>query len=722
MDADSPAQVRELGSVRPRVRPDLRFIFQEFGGERCCVVEDPVTSKFHRVGLAEYRFIRQLDGRVTFNEAFARAALESGTEALTEREAIGVVSWLVDHRLADLGGGIPDQQWREAQGKRLSARLHNVLNFLFVKVPLGRPDALLARLYPVFKFLCGWGFFPIWLLAGVAGISQVAVNWERFARGTEGVLSPHNWFWLLVVWVGLKVWHECWHGLVCRHHGGRVREAGVLLVLFVPLGYVDATSSLAFPSKWRRMHVAAAGMYGEFFLAALAAVFWAHTGPGIANTLALNVMVMASVVTLLFNLNPLMRFDGYFLLVDLLEKPNLYTRAQRLVQTLAKRWLLGLDETPPAWGESGTWLHLAYGLAALLWRLFVVAALLAAATRLFHGGGLLFAVVALGFLLLPPVRALAGLLRGRPGQERPRVWVAGLRCGLLTVGLLVLALFPFRLNLTTPGLVRYAGEIILRAEGPGFVTGIHCADGALVEEGALLVTLDNPEQENRLDRLAFDHRRQDLRRRLALLDRSPAEYEAEGALLASLRDQYLQQLRYVETLDVVAPRAGRVVAPQLADLPGRFMHTGDEILRVADPVAVEVVIPIAQDDVDAFRRHLGRPVRVYIEGRASTWSGRLERISGRASTDLETPALSTLAGGPLAVKPRETAAGARDEAYELVSPHFWGDITLTAPVAEGLRAGERVRIKFRGEQGRSLGERARTRFLRLIDHVFTGAA
>lgn len=686
------------------------------------MIEDPVASKFHRVGLAEYRFIRQLDGTAPFAEAFARAALDSGTEALTEREAVAVLSWLVENRLADLGGSIPEEQLREAQGRRLSARLHNAFNFLFVKVPLGSPDELLGRLYPYFKFACGRAFFALWLAVAIAGIGQVAVNWERFARGTEGVLAPHNWLWLLVVWVGLKVWHECWHGLVCKHHGGRVREAGVLLVLLTPLGYVDATSSLALPSKWRRMHVAAAGMYGEFFLAALAALFWAHTGPGLPNTLALNVMVMASVVTLLFNLNPLMRFDGYFLLIDLLEKPNLYTRAKRLIESLAKRWLLGMDEPEPAWDEGDTWLNLLYGLAALVWRLLVIAALLAAATRLFQGGGLVFAVVALAFLLVPPVRALVKRLRGgQPGQERPRLWVAGFRCSLLAAVLLTLGLYPFRLNVTTPGVVRYAGEVILRAEGPGFVTGIHVEDGSLVSEGAALVSLDNPELEEQLERLALSHHRQDLRRRQVLIDRSMAEYEAEVALLDSLREQHLQQLRYVETLDILAPRGGRVVAPRLPALRGRFMRTGDEIVRVADPAGVEVVIPIAQDDVDAFRRHLGRPVWIYIEGRPALWGGRLERLSGRASSSLENPALTTLAGGPLAVKPRDASARDGEGAHELVQPVFWGDITLTEPVPPGLRAGERVRIKFRGELGRSLGERARTRFIRLIDHIFASA-
>lgn len=721
MDAGSPSHVREIGSVRPQVRSSLRYIFQEFGSERCCVIEDPLSSKFHRVGLAEYRFIRQLDGSVTFAEAFARASLESGSDALNEREAIGVLSWLVENRLADLGGSVPEEALHASRERLIGAKLKNAFNFLFVKVPLGRPDQFLSAVYPLFRWLCGWGFFLVWLVIGVAGIGQVAVNWERFVRGTEGVLAPHNWLWLLVVWAGLKIWHEFWHGLICKHHGGTIREAGMLLVMLTPLGYVDATSSLAFPSKWTRMHVAAAGMYGELFLAAIAGIVWANTGPGLPNTLAMNVMVMASAVTVLFNLNPLMRFDGYFLFIDLLEKPNLSTRANRMVKALAKRWLLGTADPAPPWGEWDTWISLAYGVASMIWRILVVITLLAAAALLLKGGGLVFAVIGLLFWLVPMIQGIGSSFS--EGGLQPRWWIAGLRCGLLAVALILLCVFPFRSNITTPGLVRFAGESILRAEGPGFVTGIHTRDGAEAEAGAPLVTLSNPELENRLDALAISHKRQDFKRRMALLEHSTAEYEAEVALLDALRKQYLQQLKYVETLDVIAPRAGWVLAPHLTDMRGHYVRTGEEILRVVDPASVEAVIPISQDDVDAFRRHLDQPVEVYVEGRLVTWKGRLHRISGRASNSMDHQALTTLAGGPLAVKPGDSSADKKEGGgYELVQPYFWGDIALSEPQAKELQAGERVRIKFRSEQGRSIAERAKARFLRFVDHVFASTA
>lgn len=726
MQANSPSHVREIGSVRPQLRSSLRFIFQEFAGERSCVIEDPLTSKFHRVGLAEYRFLRHLDGTVTFSEAFARASLESGAGAMTEPEAVALLSWLVENRLADLGGGIPADFLEKTRGGEITGKLKNIFNLLFIRIPLGRPDEGLNVVYPFVRFFCGWGFFVLWAVLGVIGVSQVAVNWDRFVRGTEGVLAPGNWLWLMLVWVVLKVWHEAWHAFVCKHHGGRVREAGMMFVLFAPMGYVDATSSLAFRSRWKRIHVAAAGVYGEFMLAAAAAIVWANTGPSITNTIAMNVMVMASTVTLLFNLNPLMRFDGYFILIDLIGRPNLGTRANQLVTTLAKKWLLGMKElAAPVWRDLDTWIWLAYGLASVVWRVLVFVSLLVGASVLFRGGGLLLAVIAFLFWLVPLLFSLGGFFKkGKPG-ERARVWPAVWRCGTLAAVLIVVGIFPFRVDIKTPGVVEAAGEVILRAEGPGFVTGIHVRDGALVQKDQPLVTLENPELELKLRTLGITHDRQDLKRRIFRMDKPVAEYEAEVAMLDSLRKQYLEQLDYVETLDITATRAGRVVAPQLPRMRDRYMRTGEEILRIVDPAAGEILIPISQDDVDYFRRHIGKSVQVYLEGRGSTGEGRLLRISGRAVTSVEHPALTTLAGGPLAVKPRgaskEGKGDGKNDAYELAQPYFWGTINLPENATEGIRAGERVRVKFRSERVQSIGSRVRDRLVRFLDHVFAKA-
>ncbi len=720
-----PSHVREIGSTRPQLRRNLRFSFQEFNRVRCCLIEDPLTSKFHRIGLAEYRFLSHLNGKVTFAEAFARASLESGPGALNEQQAIAVLSWLVENRLATLGGTTPDEVVAEAQDKQFFGKLRNAFNVLFIRVPLGRPDRFLTWIYPTFQWMCGWAFLLLWVGLVIHAITQVSLHWDRLVRGTEGILAPDNWLWLALVWVGLKLWHEIWHGLICKHYGGEIREAGVLLVLFTPLGYVDASSSWAFPSKWKRIHVAAAGMYGEFFLAAIAAWVWSQTEPGLVNTLALNTMVMASTITLFFNLNPLMRFDGYFILSDLLELPNLYTRSTQLIKLLAKHWLLGVRGLKqPDWHLRETWIYLFYGLASLLWRVFIVFTLLIAASFLFKGGGLLLAVIGFFFWIIPIVSGLYRYMKDGHGQERPILSTALFRCGLLVLLCVLLAWIPLRVQIRAPGLLQFSDQVVLRADCPGFINGIHVLDGMDVEEGALLVSLNNELAENQLDKLAKRYEKQALKTRLAHLHRQFAEYAAEKDSLQALYKQFQDQRVFVESLDIRAPHAGRVVGPWLPLMRERYVNTGDEILRLAKPYAGEVAIPVSQHDIDSFRRHVGQPVSVRIRGRRLVLEGNLRRVTARASTQIDYPALTSLGGGPLAVKQKDSSLSPDDAGSELVTPLFWAlvDISENRDFPLSLRAGERADIRFRSNESRSIGYLTYAQWTRFFNWVFTRAS
>jgi len=724
METDSPSHVRDLTSVRPRIRSSIRFLFQEFGGDRCCVIEDSVTSKFHRIGLPEYRFLRHLDGRNTFSEAFALASLESGQDALTEREAISVLSWLVDSHLADLGGDVPEDVLLKLRGGRMGGAVKNVFNILFVRVPLGSPEELLNRVYPYFRYLCTWVFFALWSVLVGLGVSQVLIHWDRFSAGTEGIFSRDNWFWLICVWLGLKLWHEFWHGLTCKHYGGAVREAGVLLVLFAPLGYVDATSSLAFSSKWQRIRVALAGIYGEFFLAAIGALVWANTGPGLGNTIALNTMIMASTVTLLFNLNPLMRFDGYYVLVDLIEIPNLSTKSSQLLKNLCKAWLLGVTTIRmPEWNKRETWIMLVYGIASFFWRILIMVSLTIAASFLFKGGGLIFASMALLFWLVPMITGLFKYLREGSGQEMPRRGVAFVRLSLLALVIAGVLFIPLRVEVQTPGVVRFSEEQIFRAEAPGFLDLLEVADGDQVEAGALLARLSNPKLEAGFAKLGVDVKRQEIRRRWSLIRQSPAQFEAEQAQLFSLQKQLSEQMEFVETLSFHALLSGRVVAPGIEQREGQFLSAGAEIMRIVADQSLEIVVAVGQTDIDYFRRHLEDPVEVFFRGRSEEGSGLLARIDGRAVRTIDYPTLSAQGGGRLAVKAKGTSSGdGRDAQYELVEPVFWAKVSLPNLNLGDLRPGEQVEVKFRSERVQTVGSRIYGRIWNFIDRIFSRTA
>jgi putative peptide zinc metalloprotease protein len=341
--------IRDLGRIVLTLRKDLTFTPQDVDGKAGYLIEDPVKTKFHRVGIAEYQFMSLLDGKTSISDALHTTAATLSDQAFTQTEAAAICKWLVDSGLAHTQESSQSGRLLASAHESERASLLRQLNPMYIRVPLVQPDRFLDALAPSL----GWIHGPIgWALASVLAVvasSQLLIHWDRFAATTDTILSPNRWLWLALCWIVLKVIHETSHGLVCKRYGGSVREFGVIFVLFAPLAFVDVTSSWRFSSKWHRIHTALAGMYIEFLCASVAAIVWSQTGPGPLNDAAFNLIVMASITTVVFNANPLMRFDGYYVLSDFLELPNLYSNGQQFVNYLGRRYLVGIVTQRPRW-------------------------------------------------------------------------------------------------------------------------------------------------------------------------------------------------------------------------------------------------------------------------------------------------------------------------------------------------------------------------------------
>ncbi len=411
--------VAELGRTRITLRRDLVFRSQTFAGQRCYIIEDPLNSKFYRAGLTEYAFISLLDGKTSITEALRLMASSAPGFAFSEQDAAVICSWLIEAELASTAESSSPNRLRQAATAAQRSRFWQRCNPITVRVPLMRPDRLFDALAPRLGWLYTWPVFAAWSLLLLLAGSQVAANWDSFIASAAGVLVLDNWLWLGLCWVLLKFVHELSHGVVCKRYGGEVREAGLLLILLAPIAYVDVTSSWRFRSKWQRMHTAAAGVYLELLLAAVAVLLWSTTGPGLVNHVCFNVAIMASATSLIFNVNPLMRFDGYYLLSDWLEIPNLYSVGQSYLRYLGRKYLLGATASAPSWSAGrGVFIPL-YALATLVWRIVVCASLIVAATTWYHGAGMVLAVAAIVAWCGAQRPALGGpLCKGGLGKDR----------------------------------------------------------------------------------------------------------------------------------------------------------------------------------------------------------------------------------------------------------------------------------------------------------------
>lgn len=710
----NPNRVRELNSLRPRLRDDLRLSFQKTGDRQGCVLEDPLLSRFHQLGPAELELILQFDGKKMFSEAYAFASIRSGSDALDEHHAVRFLGWLLDQRLVTLGGVLPEEGYQEETVQRARQKVLQGMNLISIRIPFGSPDRWLQQMKPLARLVCNrwmWGLWGGLLFLALATVYRESAS---LAEASRGVLAPHNWLALGLIWVGLKVWHEFAHALTCVYYGGRIRECGIVFILLMPLGYVDATASLAFASKWKRMHVAAAGVVAEVFLASLAILCWAHLDPGPLRYLLFNLALLGSVATLLFNLNPLMRFDGYYLLCDGLGIPNLGTRSSAWLSYIGKKYLLGIQvDTPPPKGRHGAWIYVLYGCAAWCWRILILVTLLTAAGLLFEGGGILFAASAVLAMIGGKVLAWRKMLQsGWSDQIR---WPNTLVRLALVFGIAgVILFFPFRHSVVTAGVFQYSEEDIPRPEGSGWVSEVHVEDGKAVEGGDALVLLKNPEDFLRLQVYKIRKHIREIELRRSVFEGFVPQILVERAALETLDEQITELESQLQSLQLRASTHGRILARDLKAHQDMWVGVGSELLRVIDPKNLELRFAIPQEDLELYQAQIGGRVDLLLESGSQRGSGTFIGMDGRASRTPDLPELTAPAGGRIAV--RKTQDG-----QEWIDPVFVGRISTLWTAARTIHSGERAYVRFTDLKRQSLWSRSRRGIRRIGDFLLDRA-
>lgn len=712
MDQTAHYSTIELSNIVLNLRDDLSFSMQTYGSSPCYLIEDSLNSKFFRIGLPEYTFISLLDGRTPLSGAVAAAAAVLGEDALTEDQAASVCKWLIDSQLAStdqsrLATRLLSQVEKGEPGKQLQK-----VNPIMTRISLFNPDRVLDACAALFGWMVSLPMVVVWLAVCMGGVYCVFAKWSEFSGYSANVLSADNWLWLGLTWVVLKLIHETAHGLVCRKFGGHVRECGVLFLLMIPMPYVDVTSSWRFPSKWQRIFTAAAGMYAELFLAAVAAIVWYHAGPGSLQHHAYNVILTASMITLVFNANPLMRFDGYYMMADWLELPNLAIHGQQYTKYLSERYFLGNEPTVPEWPEGKSVIIRMYAIGSWFWRILICISLSIGAANMFNGAGLIFAAVALtAWVCVPVFKFVKRFIANSPGERINRRWVTGVFASAGIAVWLLTAYVPWFGSVRAPAMIDYAPTTAVRTPVSGFVDKVLVTDGQHVEAGDVLIVLRNEQLELEIKELQVAVERSLLQARKYRRDDQTAAWQVENKNRESLEYKLSEKQEHFGQLTVTATVSGTIVAGDLASTLGTYMAPGRELMLIGSKKEVRALV--AQDEYELFVKHTGEIVRVHIWGTGNDdLDCQLKEINPRASVQLPHPAFSSTAGGPLTVKLNPQSEGDERQSWELVEPRFMANIGLDS--ANTFEAGQMGYIEFRtrrGTIGSVLHERA-SRWLR----------
>jgi putative peptide zinc metalloprotease protein len=707
------AQWFRVAAVRPRLRDHVRITRQHFRGDRWFVLEDLVENSVHRYAPAAQAAIGLMDGSHTLDEIWnSLAAL--GEDRPTQDEMI--------HLLAQLDGAnllaterLPDFSELSQRADRLaSTRLwRRLANPLYLRIPICDPDrfldATIGLARPVWSV---WGFLA-WLAVVGWGVVQAALHWTELTRDlADRVLARDNLLILAVTFPLLKLLHELGHCYAAKIGGAAVHEAGIMTLVVMPVPYVDVSPAGAFTNKWRRALVGAAGMLTELFCAGLAMIVWTNVEPGLARAAAFNCLLIAGVSTLLFNGNPLLRFDAYFILSDLIEIPNLGTRATRYYTYLVNRYAFGVrGQTSPVQARGEVAWFAFYGATSYIYRIWVMLSIAVFVATQLHGvGAVLAAWTVLSGIIYPLARGL-WLVAFGPALRQHR-----LRAILVTgtaVACVALLLFgvPLPYGTVTQGVVWAPAGADLRAGVEGRMTRLVAAPGASVAIGDPVAQLNDPVLDARVQLLVTQLREVDLRyTAVEQSDRVQAQMLRQQ--IAYFQSQLAEMRSRWKALAIAAPIAGRFLVSMPADLDGKFMRRGELIGYVLDDDAASVRIIVPQSEIELVRddmrgvdlRFASRPMRVLHVGQVT-------REVPTATRQLPSVALATVGGGPIAVDPTDEQ---HLRALEVV---FQMDVKLPEGMRDH-RIGERVYVRFR-HGDRTLAWRiartARQLFLRRFD-------
>lgn len=695
-----------------RMRPDLSARLHRYHGKSYWVVKEPIGLSYYRFHEEEYAILCMLDGHSSLEEIKEKFEDEFTPQKITFQDLQQFIGML--HRsglvISDAPGQGRQLKARRDEKKRREwmGRLANIFALRFRGID---PKWLFDVIYPV----TGWFFRPVAMICvmlfGLSALTLVAAEFDVFQARLptfHEFFGPANWIYLGVTMAAVKVLHEFGHGLSCRHYGGECHEIGVMFLVFTPCLYCNVSDSWMLPNKWQRAFIGAAGMYVEIFLASIATYLWWFSEPGLLNQLALSVMFICSVSTVVFNGNPLLRFDGYYILMDLAEIPNLRQKSTEILKRFFIGTCLGMEQQEnPFLPQRRKFLFAIYTIAAVCYRWVVTFSILFFLNKVFEPYGLkiigqAIAVAGLVGLVVQPVWATAKFfyVPGRMHKVKKHRLAISVAVAVGLIAAFVYLPLPF--HVTCQLEVQPRGSTPVFAGVPGKLQQIERRPGDSVKAGDVLARLSNIDLELEVARLEGEKARltaelDGIERQRFSDDRASLQVDSIKEMLATTDEQLKEKLNDLNRLTIVAPMDGFVFPaagrpnretgdgrlPQWSGSPfddknrGALLNGADQFCQIGSSTDYDAVLIIDQTDVNLVQKFVndqGKYPEVKIKLDAFRWAtidGQIEKL---ASAPMEaTPAsLSTQGGGTL-----ETKTDRKTGTLRTISTSYQARVPLT---------------------------------------------
>jgi putative peptide zinc metalloprotease protein len=645
-----------VADLKPMLRSHAKLHRHRYRDQVWYMLQDPASGRVNRFAPASRLVISLMDGTHTVAELWEIANERLGEDAPTQDEMIQLLGQLhaADLLRSDVNPDVAELFDRGEKEERARYR-RSFGNPMAIRAPIWDPDAFLNRFPGLIGLIWSkWGA-TLWLMVVLPAAFLILPHWPELSHNFgDRLLAVDNLVVLYCVFPILKAFHEFGHATATKARGGEVHDLGLIFLVMLPVPYVEASASTTFRSKYQRALVGAAGVAFELFIAAIAFYLWMLAEPGVFRAVLYNIMVIAGVSTLIFNGNPLLRYDAYYILADLIEIPNLATRSLRYWSYLLERYLLGAKELDPpdATRAEKAW-FVVYGALSSVYRVIVTVFIALFIAGRFFFIGVILALWAVGVMAVLPVVRTIRHVTSSPRLQRHRVRAITVSVGAvaLIAGFLLYVPMPYHTH--AEGIVWLQEEALVRTSTNGFLSEILVQPGTHVAKGDKLIRLVDPQL---LARLHIGEARvaqwQATYSSQVVTDRPKAEVTRQR-LLQEQADLKSARERVAE-LTIAARTDGTFVVPQRFDLTGRYYHQGDllgYVVGSSQPLA-RVVVP--QDAIDRVRVGTDR-IRVrLVDKPGKIVDGHIVRAVPGGEEILPSKALGIDGGGEIATDPRET--------------------------------------------------------------------
>lgn len=685
---DIPEQWNHVANLRPQLHKHVKAHPHDFRGSRWYILSDAARGKHLRFNDIAYEFIGRLDGDQSIEEIYLQIESKLGDDSPTRQDLLTILVQLFN--IGALRSGMPadvEQLFKKQQAEVSSNRTRRLLNPLAIRFPMFDPDNFLNRSITSVRPIISIAGAVVWALVVCFAAMLLLINYQELKSTLAAdILQPSNLILMIALFPIMKAFHEFAHAYAVKAWGGEVHEMGITLLVLMPVPYVDATAAWAFREKYKRILVSAAGMIMELFLASIALFIWTIVEPGLIKTAALSAFLIGSVSTVLFNANPLLRFDGYYMLQDLIEIPNLYTRSAKYILYLLKRYVLGLEAHSPVTEESEKpWLA-SYGVLAWLYRVFITFVIAIFLAGKYFVLGVALALWSLTLLFVVPIyRGIRFLLTDK-SIAGIRMKPIGRTAAIAASIAVVVSLIPFSLYTNAEGIVWVPDQAQIYSEVDGFVTDITATPGTQIASGKSVLQLANPDIEAREQVLKAKYKELSIRYRSEKFEQPvKAEQTLEEIATVEADWQELQTERESQTL--VSKAEGTLVLPDEQKIVGRYIKKGEAVGYVVNPEELIVRVVVPQTSVGLFSKEVKNVSVRFAEQPRKAMQANIIRQTPAGSLSLPSRALGAAGGGDIAV---DTAD---ENGTTAVNKVFQLDLSLPEnSIASGLGTRAYVRV------------------------------